>query len=164
MDDWIAASLKQLEATIASTATSLEAQIDPVIEAWAAQSDRLTAELDAAIAPALDQLTRWETALAQQVEAWLPKGPTPEAEAFARRVDDWVDDWTDESLDAVSTALRPLEQTVKPWLNQHAACLGCRHYHGEAYGDDPVMLVCAMHPFGSETDRCPDWESTWQNE
>lgn len=43
-------------------------------------------------------------------------------------------------------------------------CIGCRHYHGHAYGlqrAQRVPLVCAMHPYGWQADGpCPDWEST----
>jgi hypothetical protein len=36
------------------------------------------------------------------------------------------------------------------------ACQGCCHYHGQTYGGN--LLVCAMHPHGVESDRCPDWQ------
>ncbi|MCU0525817.1 MAG: hypothetical protein MUF72_13425 [Elainella sp. Prado103] len=35
-------------------------------------------------------------------------------------------------------------------------CQGCCHYHGQVYGGN--RLICAMHPYGVEEDRCPDWE------
>lgn len=42
-----------------------------------------------------------------------------------------------------------------------AACMGCRHYHGQAYGlqrDSRERLICAMHPYGwSDSPQCPDW-------
>jgi hypothetical protein len=42
-----------------------------------------------------------------------------------------------------------------------AACRGCAHYHGIAYGysrNRRSLLVCGMHPFGWQGgDRCPDW-------
>lgn len=38
-----------------------------------------------------------------------------------------------------------------------AACVGCRHYHGQSYGG--TLLVCAMHPDGPESDQCPDWSN-----
>lgn len=41
---------------------------------------------------------------------------------------------------------------------QPQACQGCCHYHGRVYGGN--LLVCAMHPYGVETDRCGDWESS----
>ena len=46
---------------------------------------------------------------------------------------------------------------VEPTLEKHPACMGCRHYHGQVYGGN--LFVCAMHPYGCETDSCPDWET-----
>jgi hypothetical protein len=46
---------------------------------------------------------------------------------------------------------------VEPTPEKHPACMGCRHYHGQAYGGN--LFVCAMHPYGWETEDCPDWES-----
>lgn len=48
---------------------------------------------------------------------------------------------------------------VEPTPEQHPACMGCRHYHGQAYGG--TLFVCAMHPYGCEDQTCPDWESPW---
>ena len=47
--------------------------------------------------------------------------------------------------------------TYKPSLENHPACIGCRHYHGKAYNGN--LLVCAIHPYGYEDTTCPDWES-----
>lgn len=60
---------------------------------------------------------------------------------------------------AVGEATQPVTQTVEPILNQHPACVGCRHYHGQIYGGQP--LICGMHPYGWEGEQCPDWYSTW---
>lgn len=46
---------------------------------------------------------------------------------------------------------------VEPTVEKHPACMGCRHYHGQVYGGN--LFVCAMHPYGWETEDCPDWES-----
>ena len=40
---------------------------------------------------------------------------------------------------------------------QHPACVGCRHFHGQYYGGN--LLVCGMHPYGWDSENCPDWES-----
>jgi hypothetical protein len=50
----------------------------------------------------------------------------------------------------------PLTDTVEPSPQQHPACVGCRHYHGQVYGGN--LLVCGMHPYGWESENCPDWE------
>ncbi|AKG20475.1 hypothetical protein [Calothrix sp. 336/3] len=39
---------------------------------------------------------------------------------------------------------------------KNPACVGCHHYHGQAYGGN--LLVCGMHPHGWQDEHCPDWE------
>ena len=60
----------------------------------------------------------------------------------------------------VEETAQPMIHTVEPFLNDRPVCVGCRHYHGQTYGG--TMLVCGMHPYGWEGDKCPDWQSTWQ--
>lgn len=50
----------------------------------------------------------------------------------------------------------PLTDTVEPSPQQHPACVGCRHYHGQVYSGN--LLVCGMHPYGWEGENCPDWQ------
>jgi hypothetical protein len=38
------------------------------------------------------------------------------------------------------------------------ACNGCKHYHGAVYNGIP--FVCAMHPYGVESDVCSDHEGS----
>jgi hypothetical protein len=41
-------------------------------------------------------------------------------------------------------------------------CIGCRHYHGQAYGmsqQTRVRLICGFHPYGwTAGGDCPDWQ------
>lgn len=46
---------------------------------------------------------------------------------------------------------------VEPTVEKNPACVGCHHYHGQVYGGN--LFVCAMHPYGWETENCPDRES-----
>jgi len=46
--------------------------------------------------------------------------------------------------------------SVEPCPEKNAACIGCRHYHGQVYSGN--LLVCGMHPYGWEDENCPDWE------
>ena len=48
--------------------------------------------------------------------------------------------------------------TVEPTPQKNPACMGCHHYHGQAYGGN--LLVCAMHPYGWDDKNCPDWEGS----
>jgi hypothetical protein len=47
---------------------------------------------------------------------------------------------------------------VEPTPEIHPACVGCHHYHGQVYSGN--LFVCAMHPYGWDTETCPDWESS----
>ena len=156
MDDWFEATRKQFEAI----GKVLEHQVDEAIDGVLETSDRLAEQIDQAIAPTLKTLDQWEADIAKQVETWLPEAPVEAVEEFERR----VEEWTAQTGEAIAETLRPIEQTVKPIFNEHKPCVGCRNYHGEAYGDNPDMLVCGMHPFGYDSDPCPDWQSTWQSE
>jgi hypothetical protein len=49
---------------------------------------------------------------------------------------------------------------VNPTLAHHPACIGCHHYHGQVYGE--TLLVCGMHPYGWDGNKCPDWEKYQQ--
>ncbi|MGK7877814.1 MAG: hypothetical protein AB4426_32275 [Xenococcaceae cyanobacterium] len=51
-----------------------------------------------------------------------------------------------------------LNPKVEATLEDHRACIGCRHYHGQVYGGN--LLVCGMHPYGWDDENCPDWEGT----
>lgn len=50
----------------------------------------------------------------------------------------------------------PMLDSVEPSPEQHPACMGCRHYHGQVYSGN--ILVCGMHPYGWDDKNCPDWE------
>ena len=50
----------------------------------------------------------------------------------------------------------PWLDTIEPGQGQQTACVGCCHYHGRVYNGN--LLVCGMHPYGWEGDKCPDWD------
>ncbi|ERN43122.1 hypothetical protein KR51_00000110 [Rubidibacter lacunae KORDI 51-2] len=92
------------------------------------------------------------------------------SEAEAALVADWTQTW-EEFWDALGVDEQPYEPDVLLFAEErwepmatsvvagadwNPACVGCRHYHGYVYGEN--FLVCAMHPYGSEDDTCPDWE------
>lgn len=70
-------------------------------------------------------------------------------------------DWLDDLDDLIIDTSRPFVQTVAPAVQDHPACVGCAHYHGETYGEN--TLVCAMHPYGAEDRTCLDWQSVWES-
>jgi hypothetical protein len=88
--------------------------------------------------------------------------------AFETEIEPRLNEFIDPILEAylgfevmVEDTTQPVISTVEPLLNDHPACVGCRHYHGQSYGG--TMLVCGMHPYGWEGEKCPDWESFWKD-
>ncbi len=63
------------------------------------------------------------------------------------------DPGSEEPIDNLPQIVTYLEPTPQ----KHPACIGCQHYHGQVYGGN--LLVCGMHPYGWETNNCPDWEA-----
>jgi hypothetical protein len=91
--------------------------------------------------------------------------------AFADEMEQYVTELVGPVLEAyfglggaVEEATQPIVQTVEPLLKQHPVCVGCRHFHGQAYGG--TLLVCGMHPYGVSKgeETCPDKEATiWKS-
>jgi hypothetical protein len=44
----------------------------------------------------------------------------------------------------------------------HPACVGCIYYDGSTFGGN--LLVCGMHPYGSNCDTCADWMGADNND
>jgi len=120
-----------IEQFVTDVAKEVESAVDAMIEA----SEDFVDQLEAAIAPDLEQ-----------------------------RVNDFLDPILEALLGLeghLDETVQPVVNTVEPIFNDHPACIGCRHYHGQSYNG--VMLVCGMHPFGWEEEKCPDWESFWKD-
>lgn len=82
-------------------------------------------------------------------------------------VDDFIDIVSETSIEFESSFWEDIDSLVNddfvditletPGEDNHAACVGCRNYHGQAYNGQ--ILVCGMHPYGVEDNYCPDWEA-----
>jgi hypothetical protein len=59
--------------------------------------------------------------------------------------------------DAYLEMLRQVNVPRSNAFQQPEVCKGCMHYHGRVYGGN--LLVCAMYPYGTESDQCGDWEA-----
>lgn len=85
-----------------------------------------------------------QTTIATEVDQYLQDLAEPMFEAY----------W---ELEDVITDLDPgFPYSVEATTEKNPACIGCTHYHGQAYGGN--LLVCAMHPHGWDDNNCPDWE------
>ena len=81
-------------------------------------------------------------------------------------VEQYLTEWVSPVLEAyfglggaIEEITQPMTQTFEPMLKQHPACVGCRNFHGQYYGDS--LLICAMHPYGvgEGVETCPDKEA-----
>jgi hypothetical protein len=111
----------------------LEKAVNQAFDTMFEVSDQVADRVDGVLNQALDELDRvvepWATTMGASFMTWL------------------------EEVSA------PITHVVDPLVQDHPKCVGCRHYHGQTYGQS--MLVCGMHPFGpeAELEKCPDWQS-----
>lgn len=125
--------------------------IDTIVDSIEQVALEVAKEVEAAIELVIDA----SEDLVEQLETAIP----PDLE---QRLNDFFDPILEAYLGLelqMEETVQPVVNTVEPLLNDHPACVGCRHYHGQSYNG--TMLVCAMHPFGWEEEKCPDWESFW---
>ena len=105
--------------------------------------------------------------ITEEVADGIERALEPIEEAVSptlEQLDDQLVDWLEPLWQAIlgfestiDRAAEPFTHTVEPLINQHPVCVGCRHYHGQAYSG--TMFVCAMHPYGiTDGDQCPDKE------
>ena len=73
------------------------------------------------------------------------RDPDNENRSSLDNISDWEQWYVDE----------PIPKT--PDAQKYPACVGCSNYHGHSYGGN--FLVCGMHPYGWDSDQCPDWEA-----
>ncbi len=148
MDEW----LKQLQADIHEAAKD---------------SSDWFAEVSQQSNKAIESLAEASLNAIESFEKDLSDSITPALENFDAQVDEAIDAsflFIDQTLTPwIEETTAPLTNTVNPWLQNHPACIGCKFYHGTAYGEE--MLVCGMHPYGPDDDRnCQDWESVWPSQ
>ncbi|MBD1217595.1 hypothetical protein RI030_07470 [Aphanizomenon flos-aquae NRERC-008] len=82
-------------------------------------------------------------------------------DAFTTLHEQFLQDLTEPILgiywEDISEDLDPgFPYKVEATLEKNIACIGCSNYHGQVYGGN--LLVCGMHPHGSDDGNCPDWE------
>lgn len=134
MEDWQKNLVEMLE-TVADEVENFLLDINEAIESFTVFSEEVAEQLQATISYDIEQL------LNAIVEPLIDPHPELDDTIFDR---EWSIGESEESL----------EDSL---FKQHPACVGCRHFHGHSYGGN--LLVCGMHPYGSEGDSCPDWEA-----
>jgi hypothetical protein len=122
-------------------------QVEEVVDAIAQMSDEVSLQIQEAIATEIDRT----------IDEFLE----PFEESFDS-FDDIDVSSPANSYESISsfhslTTLDSLPRYLPPTPNRNPACIGCRHYHGYVY--QGTMMVCGMHPYGWDTEDCPDWEA-----
>ncbi|NET39509.1 MAG: hypothetical protein F6K19_47370 [Cyanothece sp. SIO1E1] len=49
----------------------------------------------------------------------------------------------------------PDDSPLIPQPQRPKPCRGCLHYHGRSYGGN--LLICAIYPYGVDSDHCDSW-------
>ncbi len=128
MEQWQKNLFEMLE-TVADEVEHFFEGVTGIVETFFDLSEEITEQVQSTIATEIDQ--------------YLNELAEPIFEVY----------WELEEI--VGEVDQPFPYTVEPTPEQHAACIGCCHYHGQVYGGN--LLVCGMHPYGWEDENCPDW-------
>lgn len=140
MEDWSKSIVEAIETTISEMEkffTDVTEELNGILNELTKISEEITDEVQNKILPELDEYIN---------------------DIFEPIIDIYFDLDLDLDLDIDGDGehFDPFVTYIQPTETLHPACRGCHHYHGQVYGGN--LLVCGMHPMGSETETCPDWE------
>ncbi|HAN73789.1 MAG TPA: hypothetical protein DDZ60_03085 [Planktothrix sp. UBA10369] len=136
MEDWSRSILEAIETAVSDMEKFLKdvtEELNGMFDELTKISEEITDEVQNKILPDLDEYIN---------------------DIFEPIIDIYLD--LDLDLDVEDEHFDPFVTYVQPTETEHPACRGCQHYHGQVYGGN--LLVCGMHPMGTETETCPDWE------
>lgn len=136
MDDWSKPFFEMLETAakdVENFVTEVSEEVTEIIEILVDISEEFTEQLHYTIFTEIDRH------LNEFVEPFL---------------DDIDEDFVERGEETPSHFITYIDATPE----KNPACMGCQHYHGYIYGGN--LLVCGMHPYGWETDNCPDWQES----
>ena len=158
VDQWLSQSSQSVEKGL----DELGDRLDIGFEEWWNQNlapfeqafDRTLNEWDTALQPWMAPFLNWHVD-PQTLQEWeaaehaLDEVILELLDILGVELESGTDDLSDEALwDEIAPKTTPRDD----W---HPACIGCQNFHGRTYEGN--LLVCAMHPYGVEGDRCPDW-------
>lgn len=134
-------------------------EIFKMLETAAEEVDRFFEEVSEEVMELVDELGKFSEEMAELseelTEEWRTTIFTQLDRCFEELVDPYFDFYL--GLDDISNEPEPFVSYVPPMADRRSqACMGCKHYHGQVYGGN--LLICGMHPYGWDTEDCPDWE------
>jgi len=124
-----------------------EEELLDIVVTISSEAERFLEEIDG-IVNAIFDLTE---EIGEQVGRDLVSGAGVCLSELLEPLVDFYSDLEDTGLEDNS-----LPYQVEDGLLKNPGCVGCSNYHGEVYGGN--LLVCAMHPYGWNGEKCPDWE------
>lgn len=140
MDDWQKEWWKQLEKTTAEMETFLvdvgaatESFVDEIGESFSSFFEQFQSEIVEEVDSLIQDFVDVIIVTSDEIDAALGE--------------EW-DNFADDDFTSVSSHV--------PSIHNNPACINCANYHGQSYNGN--LLVCAMHPYGWDDDKCPDWE------
>lgn len=145
MDDWFEASMQTLD----RMAEALEKQIVTVAE----QVENVADKTADAAGEALEKL-------GQQMSDAIPPETLESLDRQVEQLEASMESAGIQTMTFLEEAFRPVGQTINPVVNEHKTCIGCRYYEGSDFGGN--MLVCGIHPYGCQSEICPDYEAVWK--
>lgn len=165
MDEWSEQFWRNLNAIADDTEHWLEQVTHHLSEASKAflyATDEWMDDLQNRVDPEVNRIVDEINQTVEPLEAAVDAQVEETAERINQVLDPVVDAIVMGLGEWVETIAAPVHNTVEPIVRSQPACVGCRHYYGQAHGGN--MLVCAMHPYGPDAEECPDYESFWPNQ
>ncbi len=127
-------------------------------------SDKISEWVETVTEEVAEEIIETVDFIVEQIDIYLPT----EIEEFCRDVfqplldldDGWEREQNRENQNSWSNPFTDdyyWNPRIEPSADFHPACIGCVNYHGRVYNGN--ILICGMHPYGWETENCPDWEN-----
>lgn len=143
MDDWE----KNLQEAVEAFTTTIDGWVEEIEQTLGEVAETIEEDLGAEL------LWFWRewSAFWEEINPFedeLDDGPNSDDSGQ----DSSIIPWSPPDGDLGLNPYRPATPSHQP------ACQGCQHYHGYVYGGK--LLVCGMHPYGSDGEECPDWQGS----
>lgn len=162
MDEWSERMWRSFDAIAHDTETWLQRVGQHLAEASNAfidATDEWADEVQRSLDPEVNHLVDEINRVMEPLETVVDSRVEEAAEQINQVFDPVIDALIIGLGEWVETISAPVHNTVEPMVQNQPTCVGCRHYYGQAHGGH--MLVCAMHPYGPDDEKCADYESFW---
>ncbi|MDJ0676363.1 MAG: hypothetical protein QNJ36_13415 [Calothrix sp. MO_167.B42] len=134
----------------------LEKDFWEIIQTVADEVDQLFLGINEGINEMVDTFFEFAEEITDQLQESIATDIATDIEDYFNGITEPLFDHYWEMEDMVGDMDSAFPYPVEATPEKNPACMGCMHYHGQAYGGN--LLVCAMHPHGWDDENCPDRE------